>query len=36
MKKLVIFGAKGFAQLAHYYFTHDSDYSIAAFSVDAA
>lgn len=35
MKKLVIFGAKGFAELAHYYFSHDSDYSVAAFVVDA-
>lgn len=36
MKQLVIFGAKGFAELAHYYFSQDSDYSVAAFTVDAA
>jgi sugar O-acyltransferase (sialic acid O-acetyltransferase NeuD family) len=35
MKKLVIFGAKGFAELAHYYFSHDSGYSVVAFAVDA-
>ncbi len=33
-KRLVIFGAGDIAQLAHYYFSHDSDYSIAAFTVD--
>ena len=36
MRKLVIFGAKGFAELAHYYFTHDSPYTVAAFTVDGA
>jgi sugar O-acyltransferase (sialic acid O-acetyltransferase NeuD family) len=36
MTKIVIFGAKAFAEIAHYYFTHDSDYSVAAFTVDAA
>jgi sugar O-acyltransferase (sialic acid O-acetyltransferase NeuD family) len=35
MKKLVIFGATDAAQLAHYYFSKDSDYTIVAFSVDA-
>jgi sugar O-acyltransferase (sialic acid O-acetyltransferase NeuD family) len=35
MKKLVIFGATDAAQLAHYYFSTDSDYTIVAFSVDA-
>lgn len=35
-KPLVIFGAGDIAQLAHYYFTHDSGYSVAAFTVDAA
>lgn len=35
-KKLVIFGAGDIAQLAHYYFTHDSDEEVAAFTVDAA
>jgi sugar O-acyltransferase (sialic acid O-acetyltransferase NeuD family) len=34
MKKLVIFGTGDIAQLAHYYFTHDSDYEVAAFTVD--
>jgi sugar O-acyltransferase (sialic acid O-acetyltransferase NeuD family) len=36
MKTLVIFGTKAFAEVAHYYFTHDSDHSIAAFTVDGA
>jgi len=35
-KPLVIFGAGDIAQLAHYYFTHDSQYRVAAFTVDAA
>lgn len=35
-KKLVIFGSGDFAQLAHYYFSADSDYEIVAFTVDAA
>jgi len=35
-KKLVIFGSGDIAQLAHYYFTTDSDYQIVAFTVDAA
>ncbi|WP_347903240.1 acetyltransferase [Pseudomonas purpurea] len=35
-KPLVIFGAGDIAQLAHYYFTSDSDYQVVAFSVDAA
>lgn len=34
MKKLVIFGAGDIAALAHYYFGHDSEYDVAAFSVD--
>lgn len=34
--KIVIFGAKAFAEIAHYYFTHDSGYSVAAFTVDGA
>ncbi|WP_454764700.1 acetyltransferase [Cupriavidus campinensis] len=33
---LVIFGAGDIAQLAHYYFSHDSDYEVVAFCVDAA
>lgn len=35
-KSLVIFGTGPIAELAHYYFTHDSDYEVAAFTVDAA
>jgi len=34
MKKLIIFGAGDIAQLAHYYFTHDSEYEVTAFTVD--
>jgi sugar O-acyltransferase (sialic acid O-acetyltransferase NeuD family) len=34
MKKLVIFGAGDIAALAHYYFNHDSEYDVVAFSVD--
>ena len=36
MKPLVIFGTGAFAEMAHYYFERDSDYSVAAFTVDAA
>jgi sugar O-acyltransferase (sialic acid O-acetyltransferase NeuD family) len=32
--KLVIFGAGDIAKLAHYYFTHDSEHELAAFTVD--
>jgi sugar O-acyltransferase (sialic acid O-acetyltransferase NeuD family) len=35
-KKLVIFGAGDIAQLAHFYFSSDSDYEVVAFTVDAA
>ncbi len=35
-RKLVIFGAGDIAQLAHYYFTHDSNYEVVAFTVDRA
>lgn len=35
-KPLVIFGAGDIAQLAHYYFSTDSNYKVAAFTVDAA
>jgi sugar O-acyltransferase (sialic acid O-acetyltransferase NeuD family) len=31
----VIFGAGDMADLAHYYFTHDSTYDVVAFTVDA-
>jgi sugar O-acyltransferase (sialic acid O-acetyltransferase NeuD family) len=34
MAKLVIFGAGDIARLAHYYFTHDSEHEVAAFTVD--
>ncbi len=34
-KKLVVFGSGDIAQLAHYYFTNDSEYEIVAFTVDA-
>lgn len=34
-KKLVIFGAGDIAELAHYYFTNDSEYEVAGFCVDA-
>jgi len=34
MKELVIFGAADAAELAHFYFTKDSDYEVAAFCVD--
>jgi len=33
-KPLVIFGAGDIAELAHYYFTNDSDHEVAAFTVD--
>lgn len=33
-KKLVIFGAADIAELAHFYFTTDSAYEVAAFTVD--
>jgi len=35
-KPLVIFGSGDIAQLAHYYFSTDSDHEIVAFTVDAA
>jgi sugar O-acyltransferase (sialic acid O-acetyltransferase NeuD family) len=35
-KPLVIFGAGDIAQLAHYYFSTDSEYEVVAFTVDAA
>lgn len=34
MKALVIFGTGDIAQLAHYYFSTDSDYKVVAFAVD--
>jgi len=35
-KNLVIFGSGDIAQLAHLYFSTDSDYQVVAFTVDAA
>jgi sugar O-acyltransferase (sialic acid O-acetyltransferase NeuD family) len=35
-KKLVIFGFGDIAQLAHFYFSSDSEYEVVAFTVDAA
>ncbi len=34
MAKLVVFGAGDIGKLAHYYFTHDSDHEVVAFTVD--
>lgn len=36
MKSLVIFGAGEIAEVAGYYFAHDSEYSIAAYTVDSS
>jgi sugar O-acyltransferase (sialic acid O-acetyltransferase NeuD family) len=35
-KKRVVFGSGEIGQLAHYYFTKDSEYDVVAFTVDAA
>lgn len=35
-RAIVIFGTGVFAELAHYYFTHDSPHAVAGFTVDAA
>jgi len=35
-KKLVIFGSGDIAQLAHFYFTTDSEYEVVAFTIDAS
>src|SRR5437868_1483713 len=35
MKRLVIYGTGDVAQLAHHYFTRDTEYEVAAFTVDA-
>lgn len=32
-KKAVIFGASSFAEVVHFYLTHDSDYDVVAFTV---
>lgn len=36
MNRLVIFGVSAFAEMAHYYFKRESQYTSVAFSVDAA
>ncbi len=36
MSDLVIFGMGAIAELAHYYFTHDSKYHVVGFTVDRA
>lgn len=36
MSKLVIFGTGQIAELAHHYFTHDSDHEVTGFTVDGA
>jgi acetyltransferase-like isoleucine patch superfamily enzyme len=36
MKRLVIFGTRAFAEIAHHYFTREAGRSVAAFTVDAA
>lgn len=33
-KKLIVFGSSEIGQLAHYYFTNDSNYEIVAFTLD--
>lgn len=34
-RKLYIFGAQNFAEMCHYFFTEDSGYEVAGFTVDA-
>jgi sugar O-acyltransferase (sialic acid O-acetyltransferase NeuD family) len=34
MAKVVIFGVKDFAELAHFYLTHDSEHEVVAFTVN--
>ena len=36
MAKVVIFGVSQLAELAHFYFTHDSEHEVVAFTVDDA
>jgi sugar O-acyltransferase (sialic acid O-acetyltransferase NeuD family) len=36
LKDVVIFGVKDFAELAHYYLTHDSGYNVVGFTVHKA
>lgn len=35
-KSLIVFGSGDIAELAHYYFSEDSDYEVEAFTVDSA
>jgi sugar O-acyltransferase (sialic acid O-acetyltransferase NeuD family) len=35
VKKLILIGDRVFAEIAHEYFTHDSDYEVVAFSVES-
>ena len=35
MKKIVIFGLGEIAEIAHYYFRHDSHFTVCAFTVDS-
>lgn len=34
MSRIIIFGAAEMAEIAHYYFQHDSEHDVAAFTVD--
>ena len=34
MAKVIIFGVKDFAELAHFYLTHDSEHEVVAFSIN--
>ncbi len=36
MSRIVIFGTEKLAELAHFYFTHDSEHDVVAFTVDQA
>src|SRR5438132_920833 len=36
MAQIVIYGAGEMARLAHFYFTHDSEHQVVAFTVDKA
>ena len=35
MARIIIFGMKDFAELAHYYLEHDSNHEVVAFCVNA-
>ena len=34
MKKIIVFGVGEFADIAYYYFTHDTDIEVASFTVE--